>query len=69
MSDDTLKDGTSASQAGGFGASASDLKRGYVDAPVEKTDRYANDSATSEQVGDPLAFNPGFLGRPRGWAR
>lgn len=69
MAADALKDGTAASQSGGFGAGASDFKRGYLETPQMKTDRYDTEDSPATQVGDPMQFNPGVLGRPRGWAR
>jgi hypothetical protein len=66
---DALKDGTAASQSGGFGAGASDFSRGYLETPQMKTDRYDPEDHPATQEGDPMSFNPGVLGRPRGWAR
>lgn len=69
MTTDALKDGTAASQSGGFGAGASDFSRGYLETPQVKTERYESEDHPATQVGDPTSFNPGALGRPRGWAR
>lgn len=69
MPSDAMKDGTKASQSGGFGASASDLERGFVAMDQDKTPRYADDRSPATQEGNPMDFNPGVLGRPRGWAR
>jgi hypothetical protein len=66
---DQLKDGTAASQAGGFGADSADFARGFKDVGAKKTDKYSED-AGAEAVGDPMTNNPGgVLGRPQGWAR
>lgn len=53
----------------GFGASVADVKRGHLVVEQHKTEKYDTEDTTSEQVGDPMAFNPGACGRPKGWAR
>ena len=64
-----LPDGTASANAGGFGAKSADFKRGHMVVDVEKTPQFDSDVTGENQVGDPMKFNPGFLGRPGGWAR
>lgn len=68
MTKDTLKDATSSTLKGAHGIEMSDVNRGYVSMEQDKTARYSNDDG-ADPVGDAFSFNPGFLGRPRGWAR
>jgi hypothetical protein len=46
-----------------------DVERGYVQTEQCKTERYDAEDSPSTQEGNPMTFNPGVLGRPRGWAR
>lgn len=72
----SLPDGTAASQRGGFGASASDVKRGYssVGQSDERAENfYAANDGEPEYVDGVKAKSPGevggFVTRPQGWQR
>lgn len=70
-----LPDGTAASQAGGFGASAADKRRGYSN-PTDNDLRdpsWIADPAAPEVLDGVKTKSPdavgGFCGRPGGWQR
>lgn len=65
----SLPDRSGAANAGGFGATAADLKRGFSrpDEPNDPKFSDENDGGTTT-TGDPLKRG-GFAGRPLGWAR
>lgn len=64
-----LRDGTASANSGGFGATAADLRRGYLTVEQDRTPMFSdeNDGGTTT-IGDPLKRG-GFAGRPLGWAR
>lgn len=71
-----LPDGTAASQSGGFGASASEKRVGFLNV-MDSDDRaenlYSEDDCAPEYVDGtqtkPLSEVGGFCGRPQGWQR
>jgi hypothetical protein len=68
----TLPDHTAASQRTtnleASGCSAADLKRGFIEHPVERTSVFSEDVTGENTVGNPFTYG-GFLGRPPGTAR
>lgn len=71
-----LPDGTAASQAGGFGASASQVKKGFTDAGTGDDPIYVDDpNAPANSIcsrGLDAVSGPesgGFLQRANGWQR
>jgi hypothetical protein len=50
------------------GVSAADLRRGFIEHPVERTSVFSEDTTGENQVGNPFTYG-GFLGRPPGTAR
>lgn len=69
----SLPDGTAASQSGGFGASASELRTGIKKVDVSDIPIYVEDPNSPRYEGDSQKRVPdlvgGFLGRPNGWQR
>lgn len=68
-----LPDGTAASQAGGFGASAADKRRGYSPISDDRDPSWVADPAAPAAVSGAKEKSPdavgGFCGRPGGWQR
>lgn len=63
-----LPDGTTAAQAGGFGASASEVKQGFKTQPESPPGEWSADDGV-EKVRDANIDRTGFCGRPMGMAR
>lgn len=65
----SLPDGTKASQSGGFGVTAADIKRGHLSVPVTPEPEFVADPNAID-VQDPQdGPRRGFLARPNGWQR
>lgn len=71
-----LPDGTAASQSGGFGAKASDVRQGFTkltDSEERTENLFSEDDCAPEAVDGTKTVSPrevgGFCGRPAGWQR
>ncbi len=68
-----LPDRTAATQSGGFGASASERRRGYTDASVAADPYWTADPSSPTALAGVKSKSPdevgGFCGRPQGWQR
>jgi hypothetical protein len=68
-----LRDGTAASQSGGFGASASEIRKGFLSVDGDRDPYWTEETAISAPIdgvkSKSLEDVGGFCGRPQGWQR